>query len=440
MIRWSLGVALVACALSFDAAVAQDLSGALIGTVRDAQGGVLPGASVRLSSPAVMGGSTTLTTSDRGQVRFPNLPPGDYTLDIELSGFAPFREADIRIGVGATIERTATLMLAGLAESVVVEGAGSRIDARDPGFATRFGREDLDTIPTRRSSMFDAIRMAPGVSPTSPTSGTATTVSSFGSGTNENQFLIDGTNTTCPCNGVARSEAGVDFIQEVQLQSVGASAEFGNVQGAVINIVLKQGGDQFRGDAAYYAQTSGLTSQPVLLRPLPTNATPTGYRRAKYRDFASTLGGPVVRERLWFFAGYQYLRDNDSQPGSDPAFPRTYEQDKIFAKLTWQLAPGWQLMQSIHDQLGVNPDRPTLVTPYEALTRPRISAPAMTFGHLTRTASPNTLWDVRVGRFVYSQDDESSTGRPQWSCPCAASPRSRERSRRAIRSSTGPRG
>jgi Carboxypeptidase regulatory-like domain/TonB dependent receptor-like, beta-barrel len=402
-------ILVVAGAPTRGAALAQGLTGALIGTVRDAQGGVLPGATVRVSSPAVMGGSTIQTTSERGQVRFPSLPPGAYVLDIELAGFAPFHEENIRIGVGATIERTATLMLSGLAESIVVEGSGSRIDARDPGFATRFRLDDLQTIPTRRSSMFDPIRATPGVSPTSPSSGTVTTVSSFGSGTNENQFLIDGTNTTCPCNGVARSEVGVDFIQEVQLQSVGASAEFGNVSGAVVNVVMKQGGERFRFDTAYYAQTAGLTGQPVQLRPLPPKTGESGYERAKYHDVASTVGGPVIRERLWFFAGYQYLRDYDSQPGSDPAHPRTYEQDKIFGKVTWQIAPGWQLMQSIHDQLGLNPDRPTLVLPYEAITLPRIAAPAMTLGNLTHSAA-NSLWDARVGRFVYQQDDESSTG------------------------------
>ncbi len=118
----------------------------------------------------------------------------------------------------------------------------------------------------------------------------------------------------------------------------------------------------------------------------------------------------MVRERLWFFGGYQHLRDSDSQPGADPAFPRAYEQDKIFAKLTWKLTPSMQLMQSFHDEFWVNPDRPTLVTPFEATTRPQASVPAMTFGHLTHTLSPNTLWDVRVGRFHYSQDTPPSTG------------------------------
>src|SRR5262249_33305331 len=152
------------------------------------------------------------------------------------------------------------------------------------------------------------------VSPTSPASGTTvggttTTISAFGSGTNENQFLIDGTNFTCPCNGVARSEPGIDFIQEIQIQSIGASAEFGSVQGAVINVLTRQGGERFLGDTSYYGQTSGLTSQPVL-RPLTGNRT--GYERVRYRDLTANVGGPAIRNRLWFFGGYQYLRDYDS--------------------------------------------------------------------------------------------------------------------------------
>ena len=401
---------IAACVLQPHLAPAQGLTGALIGTVKDAQGGVLAGAVVRVSSPALIGGPATLATNEKGQLRFPALPPGPYVLHIEFHGLTTYHEEDISIGVGATIERTAVLTLASRAESVVVEGAGSRIDARDPGFGTRFGPEDLTRIPTRRSSMFDFIRAAPGVSPTSPGSATATTVSAFGSGTNENQFLIDGTNFTCPCNGVARAEPGVDFIQEVQVQSVGASAEFGSVQGAVINVVTRQGSERFLFDTSYWGQTAGLTSQPVRL-PVPNSGgLQSGYERDRYRDFTTGLGGPAIRDRLWFFAGYQHLRDYDSQPGASPAFPRTYEQDKAFAKLTWQLAPGWQLLQSIHQELWVNPELPTMVKPFEATTRSHASVPAITFGDLTHASSSNTLWDVRVGRFVYPREDEPSTG------------------------------
>ena len=410
MRRCLLLIVAAACVLLPQLAGAQGLTGALIGTVKDAQGGVLAGAIVRVTSPALMGGPATVTTNEKGQLRFPALPPGAYVLDVEFQGFTTYHEEDISIGAGATIERTAVLKVAGLAESVVVEGAGSRIEARHPGFGSRFGPEDLKTIPTRRSSMFDAIRAAPGISPTSPASGTVTTISAFGSGTNENQFLIDGTNFTCPCNGIARSEPGVDFIQEIQVQSVGASAEFGNVQGAVINVVTRQGSDRFLYDAAYFGQTAGLTSQPTQLPVAGTGSSTSGYERARYRDFTTNLGGPAVRDRLWFFGGYQHLRDYDSQPGTVPTLPRTYEQDKIVAKLTWQLAPGWQLDQMLHDEFWVSPDQPTVTKPFDTTVRQHATVPAITFGHLTHTLSANTLWDVRVGRFVYSRDDDPSTG------------------------------
>src|SRR4030095_7430741 len=191
-----------------------------------------------------------------------------------------------------------------------------------------------------------------------------------------------------------------------------SSAEYGNMQGAVFNCITKQGGNRLVYDAAYHAQTPRLTSQPVVL-PVSRGSRPaSGYERIRYGDFTTDLGGPVRRDRIWFFAGYQYLRDYDSQPGTDPAFPRTYEQDKVFAKLTWQLKPGLQLLQSYHHQFWSAPERATLVKPFEATLRQHASAPAITFGHLTHTLNDRTVWDVRVGRFVSARVDDPSSGDP----------------------------
>jgi len=400
---------------------AQVLTGALVGTVKDEQGAALQGAVARVTSPALIGGPATMTTNRSGQLRFPTLPPGTYALDIELPGFATSHEADLTIGVGATLERTIVLKVAGIAQSVVVEGAGSRIEARSSGFETRFKAEDFRSIPTRRFSTIDFIRASPGISPTSASSGSdqsinaaasPASVSAFGSGTNENVFMIDGTNFTCPCSGGGAAEPGVDFIQELQVQSVGASAEYGNMQGAVFNVITKQGGNRLVYDTAYYAQTPRLTSQPIVL-PVSRGSRPaSGYERIRYRDFSTNLGGPVRRDRIWFFAGYQYLRDYDSQPGTDPAFPRTYEQEKVFAKLTWQLKPGLQLLQSYHHEFWSAPERATLVKPFEATLQQHASVPAITFGHLTHTLTDRTVWDVRVGRFVSARVDDPSSGDP----------------------------
>ena len=395
--------------LPVTAAWSQGLTGALVGSVRDEQGGALQGALVRVSSPALIGGTLTATTNEKGQLRFPVLAPGSYALAIELPPkFAPYREENITIGAGATLERTVVLSLAGVAETVVVEGS-SRIEARSSGFETRFGQEYLTTIPTRRFSMFDMIKAAPGVSPTSPSSGTVNTVSAFGSGVNENLFLIDGTNFTCPCAGVSRAEPSVDVIQEVQVQSIGASVEYGNIQGAVFNVITKQGGDRYQYDASYYGQVSGLTSQPVVA-PVPGGSVPSsGYERAKYRDFTTNLGGPIARDRLWFFGGYQYCATTTVSlawtRGSE-----NVQQDKVFGRLTWRLTPALQLMQSFHGEFWVNPTPPTVVTPFETTTRFHASVPSMTLGHLTHTLSSNTVWDMRVGKFAFRQKNDPSTG------------------------------
>jgi hypothetical protein len=407
---WLLALLIAGAFLIPSSVAAQGTTGALIGTVKDPHGGALRGAVVRVSSPALISGTREVTTNDQGKYRFPSLPPGTYTVLVSLAGFASSRRDALSIGAGSTLDASTTLSIGGFEQAVEVLGAASRIDARESGFATRFGLEDIEAIPTRRASMFDFIRAAPGVSPTSPGSGTTTTVSAFGSGTNENQFLFDGTNFTCPCNGIARAEPGIDFIQEVQVHSVGASAEYGNVQGAVINVVTRQGGDRFSSDAAYYWQTSALTSQPVVLAITSPGVGHSGYERERYRDFTASIGGPALRDRLWFFSGYQHLRDYDSQPGSDPRFPRTYKQDKVFGKLTWKLTDRLQLIQSLHNESWVNPPSPTVARPFETTTRTSATVPAVTFGHLTHTLSDRTVWDVRAGRFLYAQEGPPSTG------------------------------
>jgi hypothetical protein len=388
---------------------AQGLSGSLSGSVKDEQGGILAGAAVVLSSPAQIGGDQRTTANDKGQWRFPVLAPGVYVLQVaKTPGFGTYREEGIIIGAGAAIERPVVLKLASVAQEVTVT-AGSSVESRSSGIETRFGPEHLEMIPTRRFSMFDAIRSAPGMSPTSPSSGTVNTVSSFGSGVNENAFLIDGTTFTCPCSGVSRAEPSVDVIHEVHVQSIGASVEFGNIQGAVINVITKQGGARFQSQSAYYGQSSGLTAQPIVLAVTGTPLS-SGYERARYRDFSTGLGGPVLRDRLWFYGAYQYLRDYDSQPGTDPAFPRRYEQDKVFGKLTWRLTPSLQMMQSYHQELWQNPDPPTVATPFEATLRRHASVPSSTFANVTYAPTGQSVWDLRVGRYVFDEKDDPSTG------------------------------
>ena len=388
---------------------AQVLTGALSGTVNDESGGVLVGASVRLTSPALIGGGASTVTNERGQFRFVSLPAGEYALAVELANFDAYREDHIPIDVQASVERTVILKVGAIGESISVQ-AGSVVDPQRTGFASRFGREALTAIPVRRFSMFDLIRATPGVSPTSASSGADPSVSVFGSSVNENLYLLDGTNFTCPCSGGPQPQPDVDVIQEVHVDSLGASAEFGNIQGGVFNVVTKQGGNLFAPDLSYYGQTHSLTSQPIEL-PCPRCDEPqTAYTRVRYRDFTTHLGGPLIPNRAWFFAGYQYLRDSDSQPGTDPLFPRSSKYDKVFGKVTWQINERMKWMSSFHDEFWTTPQRPTIAQPFRTTVIPSGSRPTATFGQLTDTLTNTTLLDVRVSRFVAPSTNDPATG------------------------------
>ena len=139
----------VASIVTSETVLAQSLTGTLIVTVKDAQGGVLIGAAATARSAALMGGQTTVMANEKGQVRFQALPPGRYSLEISMPGFADYTETNIEIGAGATLERTVALSLAGIAADVEVQG-GSRIDARNSGVETRFGTDYMRAMPGRR--------------------------------------------------------------------------------------------------------------------------------------------------------------------------------------------------------------------------------------------------------------------------------------------------
>jgi hypothetical protein len=388
---------------------AQVLTGTVFGTVEDETGGVLPGATVRISSPALIGGQSATIANDRGQFRFASLAAGEYTLEVQLAEFGMYREEHIAVDVQGMVERTVILRVGAISDSISVE-AGTTVNSQRSGIASRFGEEALTAIPVRRFSMFDLIRATPGVSPTSASSGADPSVSVFGSSVNENLYLLDGTNFTCPCSGGPQPQPDVDVIQEVHVDSLGASAEFGNIQGGVFNVVTKQGGNLFSPDLSFYSQPDALTSHPVDLPCTRCSEPETEYKRVEYRDFTAHLGGPLVTNRAWFFAGYQYLRDSDSQPGTDPQFPRNSKYDKVFGKVTWQITERLKWMSSFHDEFWTVPQRPTLVQPFPTTIVQSGTRPTGTFGQLTDTLTTHTLLDVRVSRFAAPSVSDPATG------------------------------
>ena len=396
------------------AAMGQVITGNIDGTIRDASGGVLPGATVTLSSPELPSGPQVFVTDAEGRYRFRNLPPGTYSLEVEMPGFATYREEGLKVVVGGHIERNVSMQVASVAETITVTGESPIVDTRKSGLSTNYDENFMENTPLRRFSMFDFTKSAPGMSGTNPTSGTSTRVSAYGSNVDENTYLMDGTDFTAPVSGAAWPWPDTDTIEEIEIISLGASAEYSVAGGAVFNAVTKQGTNDLRVDGAYFGMFDALTSKPIKVDcggcPDGDENGETGFTRNKYVDVTAHAGFPIVKDKVWLYAGYQYLRDYDNQPGTDPRFPRKFEADRLNYKFTWQINDDIKFMSTYHDDYWVIPQTPSTSAPFESILTFSGHNPSLTFGDITHVLSPNTFYDVRVSGFYSPADQGQPNG------------------------------
>ena len=250
------------------------------------------------------------------------------------------------------------------------------------------------------------------MSATNPTSGSSSRVSAFGSGVDENKYLMDGVDFTAPVSGAAWPWPDTDVIEEIEVVSLRASAEFGSSPGAVFNVVTRQGANEFRGDAAYYGMYDALTAKPIRVNAAgELGPDGWGFTRNRYRDVTAHAGGPLWRDHAWIYGGYQFLQDWDNQPGTDPAHPRKFGANRIFWKLTANLTPNLRFMHTYHDDYWVIPSTPTVSEPFETGWTFSGRNPSLTFGRITHVLSPSTFYEAGASGF-YSPGDLSEPNNP----------------------------
>lgn len=400
---------LAAIALALAApAFAQRTTGGISGTVRDGTGAVLPGVSVSVSGPNIVG-SQTAQTNEQGFYRFLNLPPGEYQLVFGLAGFKTVNRRGIRVSVGGTLEENVALDMTQLSETVEVVGESSVVDTTSSGVGSNYGREWVDNAPLRRNSFFDLVSSAPGSLAGGDSNNTQRTMV-YGSSYDENSFQVDGVEVTDNYFNEALAEPNTDAIEEVEILSLGAPAEYGNLTGAVYNIVTRQGTNEFHGDLGFYWQSDGLTSNNTsgIVNPDGSfmDACPDGearcpFTRDKYTDFSAQLGGPLVKDKLWFFASYANQRDYSWDVGVDSSDPLTAVRsraDRYFFKLNWQLNAKHKLVGTFHlddreDDAGLALNS----SPETAATRTQ-KTPTPGLGY-TGILSDKTVVEVRYSGF-----------------------------------------
>ena len=284
-------------ALSFaSTALAQfGQTGSLNGTVKDPEGAPLPGASISIKSPALILPEMNTVTSSQGTYRFPSLPPGTYEVTYSLPGMSTLIRKGIIISAGQTTTLNVTLEFKKLEESLVVVGQSPTVDTQSTTRTTNLDKDFIASIPAARN--LDAyFGMTPGVIAESNPNGLMS--SAFGSGVTDNAFNVDGVNVTAPDFGTLRIEISMDIMEELSVQSGGLLAEYGDTMGTIVNVVTKSGGSTLSGSAGFYYNSDKLQSTN-------TKGTPLEGRLSGYNyvyEPSITLGGPIIKERAWFFA------------------------------------------------------------------------------------------------------------------------------------------
>jgi hypothetical protein len=295
---WLLAFALVATGL----ASAQERFGTLTGRVTDQQDTAVPGVTVTATNVQT-GQVRTFVTDANGMFNAPDLVPGRYTVRFELSGFAPVERTDINVLLGRAFEVDAQLRVGQLTETVQVTAeATPLVDTRSTLIAHNVTSEEFETMPKGRS--FQSIAMtAPSVTSGEIEGGFQVN----GASGSENVFTVDGVATNSLLNGHSRQNAAFEYLQEVQVKTVGIPAEFGGALGGVISAVTRSGGNTFRGEGHYYYLGSGLSAGPVKRLSLdPVDELAVAYiqdeeQPSHQNEIGGSLGGPIVRDRLFFF-------------------------------------------------------------------------------------------------------------------------------------------
>jgi hypothetical protein len=322
-----------------------------------------------------------------------------YDLEFVLQGFTTVRREGVQVSVGATAELDVGLSVGALEESVTVTGESPVVSVSTSQVSTAYNKEWVQNAPLRRYSYFDLIMSAPGISQTSQV-GSTSSATSLGSSTNENNYQIDGTDIS------ATPWPNTDAVEEVEVLQLGASAEYGNVQGAVFNIVTRQGANALHGDANVYFMNDGLTSRNT------TDAYDNGwpYHIADQHDATVQVSGPFIKDKFWFFGSLQTHRIYDSQPGVNPASPSKSDAKRVFWKFNYNITPNHRLLHGYHDDFYWIPGITTAFTAPSTITLSHGHNPTPNLVY-TGVLSSNTVIEARYSGFwLQASDDPNEEG------------------------------
>jgi hypothetical protein len=292
---------------------AQDFRGSLAGTVNDTSGGRIQAAEVSLR--AAESSLERQTKSDRsGEFRFDNLPPGNYQLIVQAPGFAEAKST-VAVVVSSVREVNVTLNLASEWQTVNVQALPSSIvtepiDSTSAVHGGAVSAQDLETIPLANRSFANIAYLVPGtepVEPSDPTKARITAVSFGGSSGLNDVNSVDGADNSDDYIGGFLQNFSPDAVQEFAVQTSQQNADIGRTVGGSVEITTKTGTNMWHGDAAFYERAAALNARYPIENPAPLPKQP--FSRQNY---IGTIGGPIVKDKLFFFAGIEAVHEDAS--------------------------------------------------------------------------------------------------------------------------------
>jgi hypothetical protein len=287
----------------------QSFTGAITGTITDQSGAAVPNA--KLTAIEESSNISSETQSDvRGAYSFPSLRPGTYRVEAEASGFRKLVHAAIEVRVNDRLEVNMTMLLGSLTESVEVTAAPPLVESQTGAIGNVIENRKISNLPLNTRNPFQLTLLSPGVIPSTAFGNAFNTSADFiinGNRGNTSEILIDGVTNSVPAANpivVVSLFPSPDALEEFKVQTNGYAAEFGRSGGGIVNMVIKSGTNQFHGVVYEFVRNSQFDANDFFSN--KAGRTLSSFKRNQY---GFTAGGPIVRDKAFFFFNYEALRE-----------------------------------------------------------------------------------------------------------------------------------
>jgi outer membrane receptor protein involved in Fe transport len=320
----------------------------------------------------------------------------------ELAGFKTLVNDNIRVNLSAATNLNVTLA-SGVTEEVTVIAERPVVDTKEVSLTTNLTQEFVQNTPITRQAL-DFIEMAPGYH----------TETAHGSSEQENSLNLDGMESSDPWSGGLSSNFSIDIVDEIAVQMGGLKAEHRTSRGAVVNIVTKSGGNEFNGNVGFHLSHKSLQSNNAKNTPFEGQEVGIDHEYSG----SATLGGPIIRDKFWFFGAFEYIDSSDFEEGfpHDQPSDLSLDDDDLFAfgKLTWQVAPRDTLTLSLNYTKNIEPYDNASDTRNVDSTRSDDDTAFIGSLNYRKTFGDNILWNVQAGYLAQTQEQISHGRSPAY--------------------------